>query len=152
MIKVIAVGKIKDKQLTTLIDDYKSRISHFHNITIIEVDDVAVTKDQNYSKNTEGEEILKKIKKTDYVVLLDLKGINLDSPTLASKVADWNMRNPELVFIIGGSDGVSEEVKNRADFSWQLSNLTFPHQLVRLILLEQLYRSYKIIHNQTYHK
>jgi len=152
MIKVIAVGKIKDKNLTSLITDYQSRISHFHNINIEEVADVPATKDQNHSKNSEGEEILKKIKKTDYVVLLDLQGTALDSPALSDKLADWNMRYSETVFIIGGSDGVSEQVKKRADFVWQLSKLTFPHQLTRLILLEQLYRSYKIINNQAYHK
>ena len=152
MIKIVAVGKIKDKHLKTLIADYRERISHFHNIVIAEIADVAADKDTEYNKNVESAELLRQIKKEDYVVLLDLQGKNPDSPTLAAKLADWNMRYPTLVFVIGGSNGVSEEVKKRADFSWQLSNLTFPHQLARLIVLEQLYRSYKIINNQAYHK
>jgi len=151
MIRIVAVGKIKDRQLKALIDDYQTRIGHFHNIEISEVAQVT-TKDPAYNLNREGEELLKLLPQTDFVVLLALEGVSLDSLTLASRLEVWNMKHPNLTFVIGGSDGVSAEVKQRADFLWQLAELTFPHQLARLLLLEQLYRSYKIINKQTYHK
>src|SRR5699024_9791960 len=100
----------------------------------------------------ESKRILDKVKPDDYVILLDLKGKNIDSVKL-SNLIDKNVNtNKRLIFIIGGSHGVSDEIKLRSNFMWQLSALTFPHQLVRLMLVEQIYRAFSIINKHPYHK
>ena len=152
MIKIISVGKIKDKALKNLIAEYHKRISHFHQLEIIEVEDLASDKDPSFNLKKEAELISRKIKNSDYVILLDLAGVSLDSLTLAKNLNNWQIKHPSLCFVIGGSNGVSLPIKERADYLWKLSDLTFPHQLVRLLLLEQLYRSFKINANQNYHK
>ncbi|NMA15632.1 MAG: 23S rRNA (pseudouridine(1915)-N(3))-methyltransferase RlmH, partial [Erysipelotrichia bacterium] len=101
----------------------------------------------------EGQRILKQIKRDSYVILLDLKGQPLDSEELAKKIEQINTyHSSNVTFIIGGSLGVSESVKEKADFVFKLSEMTFPHNIVRLLILEQIYRSYKILNNETYHK
>ena len=152
MLRIIAVGKVKEKPLKDLIADYHKRIKSFYNLTQIEIADQPEQRDVSQGVKREGEEILKRIKTKEFVVLLDLQGAMLDSVSLAERLEFWSTHNSELCFVIGGSNGVSEAVRQRADFLWQLSELTFPHQMVRLILLEQLYRSCKIINNQSYHK
>jgi len=150
MIKIIAVGKIKDKALSDLIFDYQKKIAHFSKLEIIEVNDYPEGKDIGISISKEATEIFKHIKREDFVVLLDLKGKMLDSISLAKQVDNWQTTNVSLV--IGGSNGVSKEIQKRADYLLKLSDLTFPHQLTRLIILEQIYRSFKIINKQKYHK
>ena len=149
MIKIIAVGKIKDKNLSVLIDDYLKKISRYHKINIIEVKDEAIS--ANDSKEhiiaKEGERILK-----DYVIALDLKGEEIDSLKLASKLDSLFVSYPNIAFIIGGSLGIDENVLKRANYKLKLSKLTFLHQMTRLIILEQIYRSFKILNNETYHK
>lgn len=154
MIKIIAVGKIKDKNLSVLIDDYLKKISRYHKISVIEVKDEAIS--ANDSKEhiiaKEGERILKEIKDNDYVIALDLKGEEIDSLKLAGKLDSLFVSYPNIAFIIGGSLGIDENVLKRADYKLKLSKLTFLHQMTRLIILEQIYRSFKILNNETYHK
>jgi len=154
MITVIAVGKIKERALTALINEYRKRISSYSKIEIIEVNDEPNDKlEAEKIKELEGQRILKQIKKNSYVVLLDLQGKALNSEELAKKIEQINTyHSSNITFIIGGSLGVSENVKDKADFELKLSELTFPHNLARLLILEQIYRSYKILNNETYHK
>ena len=145
MIKIICVGKIKEKYLTDLINDYKTRISKYHKIEIIELKDNDI--------NSESEEILKIINPKDYNICLDIKGENYDSISLSNMINDiFSSGKGTITFIIGGSNGVNENVKNKCDKLISFSNLTFPHGLFRGILLEQIYRSFKIINNESYHK
>ncbi|HPX32244.1 MAG TPA: 23S rRNA (pseudouridine(1915)-N(3))-methyltransferase RlmH [Erysipelotrichaceae bacterium] len=154
MITLIVVGKIKEKALTTLINEYKKRITSYSKIEIIEVGDEPNDKlEEEKVKELEGQKILKQIKRDSYVILLDLKGQSLDSEELAKKIEQINTyHSSNITFIIGGSLGVSESVKEKADFRLKLSEMTFPHNIVRLLILEQIYRSYKILNNETYHK
>ncbi len=154
MITLIVVGKIKEKALTTLINEYKKRITSYSKIEIIEVSDEPNDKlEEEKVKELEGQRILKQIKRDSYVILLDLKGQSLDSEELAKKIEQINTyHSSNITFIIGGSLGVSESVKEKADFRLKLSEMTFPHNIVRLLILEQIYRSYKILNNETYHK
>ena len=104
-------------------------------------------------KKLEGERILKAIKKDSFVVLLDLRGRMLNSVELSMKIEEINTyHSSNITFVIGGSLGVSDDVYYRADYKWKLSDLTFPHNLVRILLLEQIYRSYRILNNEPYHK
>ena len=152
MIRIIAVGKVKEKALQSLIADYTKRLNHYHKTVIREVDDFADTKELNYAVNKEAELIIKNLTAEDYVILLDLRGETTDSLTFAKRLENWQSHHANLTFIIGGSQGVSQKVYQRADYVWQLSPLTFPHQLVRLLLLEQLYRAATISKGQRYHK
>ncbi|MGI6607632.1 MAG: 23S rRNA (pseudouridine(1915)-N(3))-methyltransferase RlmH [Erysipelotrichaceae bacterium] len=154
MISIIAVGKIKEKALTSLINEYKKRISNYSKIEIIEVNDEPNDKLEDVKvKELEGQRILKQIKKDSYVILLDLQGQSLNSEDLANMIEKINTyHSSNITFIIGGSLGVSETVRERADFKLKLSEMTFPHNLARLIILEQIYRSYKILNNEIYHK
>lgn len=156
MIKLLVVGKINGKALRELIDDYLKRIQPYHKINIEEVADEATSEDVSRQKAgmiKEGERILGKLKPDDTVILLDLQGDEFDSLGFA-KILDeqFTYSSSALVFVIGGSMGVSDEVRKRADRRWKLSSVTFPHQIVRLLVLEQIYRAFKINHNQTYHK
>ncbi len=152
MIRIIAVGKIKEKPLQDLISDYHQRIKSFYHLEIVEIADQPDNKDAKRPVQQESAELLKRIKTKELVILLDLQGVMLDSESLAAKLESWLNHQPDICFVIGGSNGVSTAVKQRADFCWQLSRLTFPHQIARLLLLEQLYRSCKIISQQNYHK
>ena len=152
-INVISVGKIKEKYMQELISDYKKRISKYANIELIELKDESNKIDENVVKELEGERILSAIKDGYYVVLLDLKGEMLDSVLLSKKIDEISTYySSKIAFVIGGSYGVSEAVKKRANYKLSFSKLTFPHQLVRGMLLEQIYRSFKILNNETYHK
>ena len=144
MIKVICVGKLKEKYLTDACLEYKKRISKYTNIEIIEL------KDSNIEK--EKEEILKHIDKKDYIITLQIDGESIDSVELSKKIDKVFISNPNITFIIGGSDGLDEEIKKLSNYSLSFSKLTFPHQLFRVMLLEQIYRSFKILNNETYHK
>ena len=151
MIKLICVGKIKETYLKEAIEEYQKRLSKYTRINIIEL------KDLNYPeldkvKKEEGENILKNIKTTDNVIILDIMGQELTSLELTGKLEQLERENSDLTFIIGGSYGLSDEVKKRANYSLSFSKLTFPHQLFRVVFLEQLYRTYKIRNNERYHK
>lgn len=151
MISIVCVGKIKEKALQSLIDEYVKRIGGYTKIEINEVADES--NDSDKVKAIEAQRILKQIKKDSFVILLDLKGKQLDSVALSKKIEEINTyHSSNITFVIGGSLGVDKSVVDRADFLLKLSEMTFPHNLARLIILEQIYRSYKILNNETYHK
>ena len=143
MIKIICVGKLKEKYLTDACLEYLKRISKYTKIEIIEL------KDSNILE--EKDDILKHINK-EYVITLDIEGNSIDSPTLAKKIDNILISNSNIAFIIGGSYGLHSDIKKISNFSLSFSKLTFPHQLFRVMLLEQIYRSFKIMNNETYHK
>ncbi len=145
MIKIICLGKIKEEYLNKLIGDYKTRISKYHKIEIIEL------KDEN-NLFSEKINIEKHINKDDYVIALDINGEIIDSITLAKKIDETFLTHSTITFIIGSSDGLHEEIKKRANYCLSFSKMTFPHGLFRGILLEQIYRSFKILNNEKYHK
>lgn len=152
-INVISVGNIKEKYLQELIADYKKRISKYAQIDLIELKDESNKINENVVKEIEGERILSSVKEGFYMVLLDLKGQMLDSVSLSKKIDEISTYySSKIAFVIGGSFGVSEAVKKRANFMLSFSKLTFPHQLAKGMLLEQIYRSFKILNNETYHK
>ena len=152
-INVISVGSVKEKYLQDLIADYKKRITKYAKIDLIELKDESNKINENVVKELEGERILSSIKDGFYVILLDLKGTMLDSVELSRKIDEIATYNSsKIAFIIGGSFGVSESVKKRSNYMLCFSKMTFPHQLARGILLEQIYRSFKISNNETYHK
>lgn len=152
MIKLICVGKVKDKNLLALIEDYKKRINKYHKLEIIEVKDEAITNNENEVLNIEGDRVLNKIGRDEYVILLDLHGKSIDSISFAQKIDKLFITNSKLTFVIGGSLGLSDSLRKRANEAIKLSDMTFLHQMTRLILLEQIYRSFKILNNETYHK
>ena len=152
-INVISVGNVKEKYLQEMIADYKKRISKYAQIDLIELKDESNKINENVVKELEGERIVSSIKDGFYAVLLDLQGQMLDSVALSKKIDEISTyHSSKIAFIIGGSFGVSEAVKKRANFKLYFSKLTFPHQLMKGVLLEQIYRSFKILNNETYHK
>ena len=151
MIKIITVGSIKEKYLKDGIEEYLKRIRKYTNIEIIELKDESF-QDEIKVKKTEGEKILKNIKDKEYVITLEIEGKMLTSTELAKKIDQIYLTNSDITFVIGGSLGLSEEVRQRSNYALSFSKMTFPHQLFRLILLEQIYRSYKINNNESYHK
>ena len=144
MIKIICVGKIKEKYLTEAIEDYKKRIKKYHKIEIIELADSNII--------TEKELIKKNISTKDFIITLEIEGKELNSIELSDKIEKTFITNPNIDFIIGGSDGLHKDIKEMSNYKLSFSKLTFPHGLFRLILLEQIYRSFKIMNNETYHK
>ena len=144
MIKIICVGKIKEKFLRDAIEEYMKRLSKYHKINIIEIMDS--------NKKTEATEILKKIDNKDYIITMEIEGKELSSTELSNLIDKTFITNPNITFIIGGSDGLDDEIKKLSNYKLSFSKLTFPHQLFRVILLEQIYRSFKILNNETYHK
>lgn len=158
MIKIIGIGKIKEKALTSLIDEYRKRLSAYTKLEIIEVADEPALesfseKDNQRVMEIEGERVLKKIKDKDYVIVLDLHGEMLSSEKLAKKIEDiQTYQSSDITFVIGGSLGLGENLLRRCNWRFKLSELTFTHQMVRVLVLEQIYRAYKINRNETYHK
>ena len=150
MIRVICVGKIKEDYLKDAIIEYKKRISKYTKLEIIELPD----KDYDVKKTLkeESESILRLLNKNDYNILLDIDGDEIDSIMLADKIKRIFINKSNITFIIGGSYGVLDDVRNYVDYRLSFSKLTFPHQLFRVILLEQIYRAFKINNNEEYHK
>ena len=144
MIKIVCIGKLKESYLKDGVTDYLKRISKYHKLNIIELPDSNI--------NEEGNEILKYLDSKDYLICLCLEGTELSSTELANKIDKIFITNPNITFIIGGSDGIREDIKERCHYKLSFSRLTYPHGLFRLILLEQIYRSFKILNNETYHK
>ena len=144
MITIICVGKIKESYLKDMIDDYTKRINKYHKLSIIELKDTNI--------NNESEEISKYIKSNSYNIVLDINGTMYDSVSFAKKIDNLFINYSNITFIIGGSDGITDEVKDKCNEHLSFSKLTFPHGLFRAILLEQIYRSFKINNNETYHK
>ena len=138
MIKIICVGKIKEKFYVDALEEYKKRLSKYTKLEIIELQ--------------EKELILKNINFKDYNIALAIEGKEYDSVSLSSHIDKIQTFNSNITFIIGGSDGLDEEIKNKVNELISFSKLTFPHQLFRVVLLEQIYRCFKINNNETYHK
>ena len=154
-LKVVCVGKIKDNYLNQGISEYLKRLSGYCNIEVIEVKDekIVANNSDDKIKEIEGSRILEKINDKDFVVLLDLKGKELSSEEFASKIDNLISDGVgNYCFVIGGSLGNGENVRKRANFLISFSKLTFTHQMIRLLLLEQIYRVFKINNNETYHK
>jgi len=151
MIKIICVGKIKEKFFAEAIKEYEKRLSKYTKLKIIEVEDYNINNEQ-IIKQKEKEQILKHIEQKDYIITLEIEGNELTSIELSKKIESICTINSNITFIIGGSYGLDEEIKKKANYKLSFSKLTFPHQLFRIILLEQIYRSYKIMNNETYHK
>jgi len=151
MIKIICVGKIKEKFFKEAIEEYQKRLSKYTKINIIEVEDINQDNEE-LIKQKESELILKHIDKKDYIITLEIEGKQLSSIELSKKIEELETLNPNITFIIGGSYGLDNEIKNMSNYKLSFSKLTFPHQLFRVILLEQIYRSYKIKNNESYHK
>lgn len=152
MIKIVCVGKVKDKNLKALIDDYQKRISFYHKIEVIEVKDEPIKDNEKEVLDIEAKRIMSKIASDEYVIMMDLHGKSMDSVKFAEKIDKQFINNSKLTFVIGGSLGIGQEVRNRANEGIKLSDMTFLHQMTRLILLEQIYRGFKILNNETYHK
>ena len=144
MIRIICIGKIKEKYLLDLINDYQTRINKYHKLEIVELIDS--------NKNEEGDRILTKLKDKSFKVALTLDGKKYTSLELSKFIDKTLMNYGNIDFIIGASSGIADKVLEKVDYKISFSDLTFPHGLFRGILLEQIYRSFKIINNETYHK
>lgn len=151
MIKIICLGKVKEKYLQDGIDEYIKRISKYTQVKIIELEDEGI-KDDKVALKKEKEKILKYLNTKDYIIALDISGKEMTSLEFADKIDKTLIINSDITFIIGGSYGLDEEIKSLSNYRLSFSKMTFPHQLFRLILLEQIYRAYKINHNEEYHK
>lgn len=148
MIKIICVGKIKEEFFKDAIKEYLKRLSKYTKIDIIELND----ENNGDILKKEADSILKNINEKDYVITLEIDGKELNSLELSKKIDETLMMNSNITFVIGGSLGLDNLVKERSNYKLSFSKLTFPHQLFRIFLLEQIYRSFKIINNETYHK
>ena len=152
MLKLICVGRVKDASLKALIDDYQKRIQKYHKLEVIEVKDEPIRENEKEVLDIEASRIMSKIDKDDYVILLDLHGESLNSVSFANKIDKLFVSYSKITFVIGGSLGLGEEVRKRANYRLKLSDMTFLHQMTRLIILEQIYRCFKILNHETYHK
>lgn len=145
MIKIICLGKLKEKYLSDMVLDYVKRINRYHKIEIIEL------KDED-SLEKEEEKILKYIGEKDFVITLEIEGKSIKSEELAKLMDTTFITHSTITFIIGSSLGLSDKIKSISHYALSFSNLTFPHGLFRGILLEQIYRAFKINHHESYHK
>ena len=151
MIKIICFGKIKEKYFTDGINEYLKRLSKYTKFEIVELQDY-IDKDIKTCLEREKNLLLKHIKAKDNLVILDIVGEEFNSVNFSKFIDRELSLNSNITFIIGSSNGLSEEIKKLTDKKISFSKLTFPHQLFRIILLEQIYRAFKIINNETYHK
>lgn len=157
-IQIICIGKLKEKYWTDAVAEYMKRLSRYASVEIVELKesrlpDKAGSAEEERVKLEEGREILKAIKDGTYVITLEIQGKQLSSEELASKIEGLGLEGKsDIAFVIGGSIGLSPEVSKRADFKLSFSKMTFPHQMMRVVLLEQIYRSFKIIRHEAYHK
>lgn len=157
-ITLITVGKIKEKYLKDAIAEYSKRLSRYCKLEIVEVADEKTPDNasdtvEDAIRDKEGERILKYVKEDAYVITLEIAGKMLTSEGMAEKIEKLGVqRTSHIIFIIGGSIGLGKEILKRSDYALSFSKMTFPHQLMRVILLEQIYRSYRIINHEPYHK
>ena len=157
-ITILAVGKIKESYWQDAIAEYSMRLRKYCKLDVIEVADEKTPDQagealQRQIRDREGERLLKHIKENAYVITLEITGKMTDSEGLAEKIGQLGIQgNSEVVFVIGGSIGLGEAVLRRSDYALSFSKMTFPHQMMRVILLEQIYRSYRILHGEPYHK
>ena len=157
-ITILTVGKIKEKYLKDAIDEYSKRLSKYCKLEVIEVPDEKTPDNasevvEDMIRTKEAERLLKHIKDDAFVITLEINGKQLSSEELADKIEKLCVQGTShIIFIIGGSIGLGNEVLNRSNFALSFSKMTFPHQLMRVILLEQIYRSYRIVNGEPYHK
>lgn len=151
MIKIICVGKLKEKYWTDAVTEYLKRLRKYTNIEIIEIQDEKID-EEKLSLQKEKERIEKVLNPKEFLITMEIEGKELTSIELAEKVNQIQIQNSDITFLIGGSHGIHPDIKNKANFKLSFSKMTFPHQLFRILLLEQLYRSYKILNNEKYHK
>lgn len=157
-IEIICIGKLKEKYWQDAIKEYSKRLGRYCTLSVTELKEVKLPEgaslaDEHRVIYLEGRNILKALKDDTYVIALDVKGKGLASEELASKIEKLGIQgSSRIAFIIGGSLGLSKEVLDAADFKLSFSAMTFPHQMMRVILLEQIYRAFKIIKNESYHK
>ena len=154
-IKIIALGKIKEKYLQEGIDEFLKRLTPYAAVSVVEVPPVQI-KDENLTQKAlmeEGEKILALVKPTDYLITLEIQGTQFSSEDFGAKLKELtNSGVQEIVFVIGSSCGIGKNVSERADFKMSMSKMTFLHEFARLILIEQIYRAFKIIKGEKYHK
>ena len=151
MIKIICVGKIKERYFVEAIDEYVKRISKYTDIRMIEVMDEGIA-DIKVALKRESDRIIKHIDPKSYLITLEIDGTELSSVDLARKIDSIYNTHSDITFVIGGSYGLDNVIKEMSNYHLSFSKLTFPHQLFRIILLEQIYRSFKINNNESYHK
>lgn len=156
-VNIICVGKIKEDYFVRASAEFEKRLSRFCTFNVIQLPDKSIPDNPSEAEcrevlQKEGEAILKKIGRGDIAIALCIEGNQLSSEQLAQKLNQFMMQGSTIDFIIGGSLGLSEEVKNRADFRLSMSAMTFPHRIARIMLEEQIYRAFKINANETYHK
>lgn len=157
-ISIICIGKLKERYWTEAVQEYSKRLNKYCKLTINELKeerapDNPSPAEETAVKEAEGRNILRQLKKDDFVIALEIQGKELTSEALSDKIEALGITGrSDVVFVIGGSLGLSEEVLERADFRLSFSKMTFPHQMMRVVLLEQIYRSFKIIRNEIYHK
>ncbi|MBQ9328688.1 MAG: 23S rRNA (pseudouridine(1915)-N(3))-methyltransferase RlmH [Solobacterium sp.] len=158
MIRIIACGKLRDKWLKDGIAEFEKRIRPYDRIELIEVVDEKAPESNSAAENEqvkriEGQRLLSHVKDNDYMILLDLAGKPMDSVALSKRIDQCRISGkPVIDFVIGGSLGVSEDLIRRADIRWKLSDNTFPHGLCRVLVIEQIYRSFRILNHEPYHK
>ena len=157
-VKILCVGKIKEKFYRDAIDEYVKRLSKYCSVSVTEVPDEKTSENASDTeisiiKDKEGERLLKHISERDYVIALAILGKQMDSVAFSKFIEDLGIQGKSsLVFVIGGSLGLSDSVLKRADYQISFSKMTFPHQLMRVILSEQIYRAMRIMKNEPYHK
>lgn len=156
-IKIISVGKLKEKSLKELIAEYEKRLSRFVKLETEELNDLPVCDNPTEKEisdilEKEASQIIKKISPKAYVISLCIEGKNVNSVKFANMICDISMNYPEIDFIIGSSHGLSDKIKDISNFKLSMSDMTFPHNLAKLMLIEQIYRSFKISANESYHK
>ncbi len=151
MIKIITVGSLKEKYLKEAVEEYSKRLRKYTDIEMIEIKDEGLLPPLQ-AMEKEGEKIKKHLSEKDYIITLEIEGKELSSEELAKKLEDIQMINSNITFIIGGSYGIEKSIKEKAKFHLSFSKLTFPHQLFRVLLLEQIYRAFKIMNHESYHK
>jgi 23S rRNA (pseudouridine1915-N3)-methyltransferase len=157
-IRIIAVGKIKEKYLAQAIQEYTKRLSAYCRLELIQVKDEKIPENASDAQrqkavDSEGRRVLSHLKDDEILATLEIQGDQLDSPTFARKIENYGIQGKsQITFVIGGSIGLSSEITNRSKWKLSFSKMTFPHQLFRVMLLEQIYRSFKIIRGETYHK
>ena len=151
MIRIIAVGKLKEKYLNDAKEEYLKRLSKYSKIEIIEIEDSKVDQ-ENIALEEEKQSIIKYLTGKEYLITLEIKGNQLTSLEFADKLDKTFINNSNITFIIGGSYGIHKDILSKSNYSLSFSKMTFPHQLFRILLLEQIFRSFKILNNEKYHK
>ena len=151
MIKIITVGSIKEKYLKDAIEEYQKRLKKYTYLEIVEIKDEGLLPAKQ-AMEKEAEKINKHINEKEYIITLEIEGKELTSEELSKKIEDIMIINSNITFIIGGSYGIDKSIKDKAKYHLSFSKMTFPHQLFRVLLLEQIYRAFKIMNNESYHK